>query len=49
MKALFLRQVGGVLGDGAMLLLVAFSLPLAIILIGAPIVLVVRFIIELTR
>jgi hypothetical protein len=32
----------GVLGDGVLLLLVALAVPLAIIVIGAPIALVVR-------
>ena len=49
MKSFFLRQVGGVVGDGAMLLLVVISLPLVIILVGAPIALVVRLILALAR
>lgn len=49
MKNFFLRQAGSVVGDGAMLLLVVISLPLVIILVGAPIALVVRLILALAR
>ena len=49
MKSVFLRQAGGVVGDGAMLLLTVISLPLVIILVGAPIALVVRLILALAR
>lgn len=43
------RKLGGVLGDVLLLLLAVLSLPLAILLIGTPIVLCVRLIVEITR
>ena len=43
------RKLGGLLGDVLLLLLAVLSLPLAILLIGTPIVLCVRLIVEITR
>ena len=40
-------KVGGVLGDLAMAVLLVLLAPVAMILIGAPVVLFVRFLIEI--
>lgn len=44
-----LRSIVGFLGDGALLLLVIFLFPLAILLVGTPIAFVVRAALEVAR
>ena len=43
------RKLGGLLGDVLLLLLAVLSLPLAILLIGTPIALCLRLIVEIAR
>ena len=47
--ATFLRRTTGFLEDAVLLLLVVFLLPLIILLVGAPIALCVRGVIEIVR
>lgn len=46
---MFLARARGLLTDAALLLLVVAALPLAILIVGTPIVLLIRFLLEIVE